>query len=53
MKLSPVVKMSLEQDLEFVADDEWIEVTPKNIRLRKKILDHNLRMRESAKTRIS
>ncbi len=53
LKLSPVVKMSLEQDLEFVADDEWIEVTPKNIRLRKKILDHNLRLRESAKTRIS
>lgn len=53
LKLSPVVKMSLEQDLEFVADDEWIEVTPKNIRLRKKILDHNLRLRESAKTKTS
>ncbi len=51
LRLSPVAKMSLEQCIEFVADDEWIEITPKNIRLRKKILDHHLRLREVAKSK--
>ncbi len=37
--------MSLEQCLEFLADDELLEVTPKNLRLRKSILDHSLRMK--------
>ena len=37
--------MSLEQCLEFLADDELLEVTPKNLRLRKAILDHSLRMK--------
>ena len=37
--------MSLEQCLEFLADDELLEVTPKNLRLRKRILDHSLRMK--------
>ncbi len=37
--------MSLEQCLEFLADDELLEVTPKNLRLRKAILDHGLRMK--------
>ena len=37
--------MSLEQCLEFLADDELLEVTPLNLRLRKSILDHGLRMR--------
>ncbi len=35
--------MSLEQCLEFVASDELVEVTPKNIRMRKKILNSELR----------
>ncbi|CBZ04465.1 translational GTPase TypA [Clostridium botulinum] len=43
LKLVPVTKMSLEQCLEFVASDELVEVTPKNIRMRKKILDSELR----------
>lgn len=38
-------QMSLEQCLEFLADDELLEVTPKNLRLRKSILDHSLRMK--------
>ncbi|EGO87931.1 GTP-binding protein TypA [Clostridium botulinum C str. Stockholm] len=39
LKLVPVVPMSLEQSLEFIAADELVEVTPINIRMRKKILD--------------
>jgi GTP-binding protein len=35
--------MSLEQCLEWIDEDEWIEVTPKSIRLRKKVLAQNLR----------
>ena len=38
-------KMSLEQCLEFLADDELLEVTPQNLRLRKRILDHSERMK--------
>ena len=47
VKLIPPVIMSLEKCLEFISDDELIEVTPKNIRLRKKILDNNLRGKKS------
>ncbi|MEG1365431.1 MAG: EF-Tu/IF-2/RF-3 family GTPase, partial [Cetobacterium sp.] len=49
LKLIPVNIMSLEQCLEFVASDELVEVTPKNIRMRKKILDPTLRKRASIK----
>ena len=42
-KLVPVKKLSLEEALEFIADDELVEVTPKCIRIRKAILDHSLR----------
>lgn len=49
LKLIPVNNMSLEQCLEFVASDELVEVTPKNIRMRKKILDPTLRKRASIK----
>ena len=35
--------MSLEESLEFITDDEYVEVTPESIRLRKKILDKNTR----------
>ena len=37
--------MSLEQSIEFISDDELVEVTPENIRLRKKILDPTMRIR--------
>ena len=43
LRLVPPILMSLEQALEFIADDELVEVTPKNIRLRKKILDNDVR----------
>lgn len=43
LKLSPPRILSLEQSLEFIEEDELVEVTPKSIRLRKKILDNNLR----------
>lgn len=45
LRLTPPRIMSLEQCLEFMADDELLEVTPKNLRLRKSILDHSLRMK--------
>ncbi len=41
--LAGIRKMSLEQCLEWIDEDEWIEVTPKSIRLRKKVLPQNLR----------
>ena len=47
MRLVPPINMSLEQALEFIADDELVEITPKSIRLRKKILDKNQRSRSS------
>lgn len=43
LKLSPPLQMSLEQCLEFIAGDEFVEITPKSIRLRKRILDGNQR----------
>ncbi len=42
---------SLEQNLEFLADDELLEVTPKSLRIRKRELDHAVRMRQLMKTR--
>jgi GTP-binding protein len=47
VKLAPPVKMSLEQALDFISDDELVEVTPKNIRLRKKLLTQHQRLRAS------
>jgi GTP-binding protein len=38
IKLTPAVKLSLEQALDFIKEDELVEVTPKSIRLRKKLL---------------
>ena len=46
LRLVPPVKFSLEQALEFIADDELVEVTPKSMRLRKKELDHSIRMKQ-------
>ncbi|MBR6778769.1 MAG: translational GTPase TypA [Clostridia bacterium] len=43
LKLTPIQQMSLEGALEFIADDELLEVTPKSFRIRKAILDHGLR----------
>jgi len=46
VKLSPPRAFSLEEALEFIADDELVEVTPDSIRLRKRDLDHNIRKRQ-------
>lgn len=45
LRLVPPKQMSLEQCLEFLADDELLEVTPKSLRMRKAILDHEKRMK--------
>ena len=45
LRLVPPRQMSLEQCMEFLADDELLEVTPKTLRIRKRILDHGQRMK--------
>ena len=41
--LTPIPPRTLEWALDWIDDDEWVEVTPENIRIRKKILQNNLR----------
>jgi len=45
LRLVPPIQMSLEKAIEFISDDELVEITPKNVRLRKKILDSKQRER--------
>jgi GTP-binding protein len=45
IQLNPPLKLSLERSLEYIGPDEYVEATPKNLRLRKKILDENQRKR--------
>ena len=47
IRLTPPREMGLEDALEFIGDDELVEVTPTNVRIRKRILDHNERKRFS------
>ena len=49
LTLTPAIKHTLEQALEFIEDDELVEVTPESIRLRKKLLKETDRKRESRK----
>ena len=49
VKISQAKKMSLEECIEFLAADEWLEVTPESLRIRKRFLDHNERKREEKK----
>lgn len=49
LRLTPPKHLSLEQCLEFLADDELLECTPENLRLRKRILDHGERMKLASK----
>lgn len=51
LRLTPPKTMSLEQCLEFMGDDELLEVTPKSLRLRKAVLDHSMRMRLEKKSK--
>ncbi|MDE7395179.1 MAG: translational GTPase TypA, partial [Clostridiales bacterium] len=48
LRLTPHKTMSLEQSLDFIADDELLEVTPQSIRIRKKILNAELRAKARA-----
>src|SRR5947209_11803803 len=47
VRLTPATLLSLEQSLDFIQDDELVEVTPENIRLRKRILNHEQRLKRS------
>lgn len=51
LRLVPPIQMSLEKAIEFIEDDELVEITPKNIRLRKKILDSKTRERLAARAK--
>ncbi len=52
LRLIPPRQMSLEQCLEFLADDELLEVTPKTLRLRKSILNHEQRMKAKSRGKV-
>jgi GTP-binding protein len=45
LRLTPPRILSLEESMEYLSDDELLEVTPQSLRLRKRILDHTKRMR--------
>ena len=45
IKLTPATKFSLEQSLDFINSDELLEVTPKSLRMRKKLLSQHERLR--------
>jgi GTP-binding protein len=45
--LVPYRNLNLEQAIEFIADDEYVEVTPKSLRLRKKVLQSNMRKKKT------
>jgi len=49
IRLTPPRIMSMEEALEFIADDELLEITPQNLRLRKRELSHEMRMRKRKK----
>jgi GTP-binding protein len=49
VRLTPPIRMTLEKALAYIQDDELVEVTPKSIRLRKKLLDPNARKRDERK----
>jgi GTP-binding protein len=49
IQLAPPIQMTLERSLEYIAPDEYVEVTPKTLRLRKKILDATARKRAGSK----
>jgi GTP-binding protein len=53
MKIAPPIKMSLEEALEYLNHDEFVEVTPKSIRLRKVLLDENARKKDSKRVKLS
>ncbi len=48
IRLVPFRNLNLEQAIEFIADDEYVEVTPKSLRLRKKVLQANRRGKKNS-----
>ncbi len=48
LRLTPYVELSLEQSIEFIADDELLEVTPQTLRMRKAVLSNQLRAKKNA-----
>jgi GTP-binding protein len=52
-RLTPPRIMSLDESIEYLTDDELLEVTPKNLRLRKRILDKNQRAREAKRVKMA
>jgi GTP-binding protein len=53
IQLAPALKMSLERALEYIAQDEYVEVTPRNLRLRKKILQSTARKRAASLQKVA
>ena len=53
MKIAPPIRMSLEEALEYLNHDEFVEVTPKSIRLRKALLDENDRKQAAKRSKLS
>ena len=51
LRLTPPSILSLEQSLDFIKDDELVEITPENIRLRKRILNKEQRMKFEARNK--
>jgi GTP-binding protein len=51
IRLSPPRELSLDEAIEYLADDELLEITPQNIRIRKRILDMHLRGRQSKRAK--
>ena len=49
LRLTPPIQFTLEEALEFINDDELLEVTPQNLRIRKMELDHGKRLRARGK----
>ena len=53
LRLIPPKRLSLEEALEFIGDDELLEITPQNVRIRKRILDGELRAKARAKAKLN
>ena len=51
LRLTPPIQMSLEQCMEFISEDELLEVTPQSLRIRKRVLDRAQRLREASKSK--
>ncbi len=52
VRLTPPIEMSLDEAMEYIAEDELVEVTPKGIRLRKKIIDTDMRQKQAKRSKV-